>query len=521
MFDRFKLTQRVWAVVVVYWVVLLAVMGTGFWGMKQAKDSLENVHDQRMAPVEALAVMNRSYLDNRLQVLLAFQHDPGSPLASIHGHPVTLHFDALSAVKSVNDAASKVVQDRTVDAEEKALIDDMVTKRKAWQVKRDEVLKAIKANDFSPATMNYFLVAGRTEGDAFEKSMHVLREFQMKKSDEETAAAEARHVNSEILFAAVLLLGAGPMTILMLMTLGRMSRGFKEADETATAIADGNLTRRIQSDGADEITHLLNQMSTMQGNLRQLIAKVISGADSIASASSEVASGTLDLSGRTEQQASSLQETAAATEELNSTVRLNAENAAQANRMAEEASGVAVKGGDVVAQVVHTMDEINTSSRKIVDIIAVIDGIAFQTNILALNAAVEAARAGEQGRGFAVVASEVRNLAQRSSTAAKEIKTLIDDSVNKVSSGTQQVDEAGTTMREIVASIERVTALMREISSSSSEQSEGISQINQAVALMDGVTQQNAALVEEASAASASLQEQARQLSQVVSAFKL
>ena len=262
-------------------------------------------------------------------------------------------------------------------------------------------------------------------------------------------------------------------------------------------------------------------MATMQDNLRQLLNKVVHGADSIASASQQVASGTQDLSARTEQQASSLEQTASATEQLNSTVRLNAENASQADRMAAVASDVAVKGGGVVSQVVHTMDEINTSSRKIVDIIAVIDGIAFQTNILALNAAVEAARAGDAGRGFAVVASEVRQLAQRSSTAAREIKTLIDDSVTKVESGTHQVAEAGETMKEIVESIERVTQIMRDIASSSSEQALGISQINQAVALMDSVTQQNAALVEEASAASTSLQDQAQTLKREVSTFKL
>jgi len=521
MFDSFKLTQRVWAVVVVYWAVFIVAMATGFTGMKSARDALQHVHDDRMETAVAVAQMRRGYLVNRMEMLLMFQHAPDSPLLSIHGHPVDLHLENVAKLKADNDAAQKTVLERDVGADEKAVIDAMMNARQAWQAKRDEVMTAIKKGDFSPTTMNTFLVAGRTEGAEFEKSMSALVKLQSEKAQEATSFADVQYQRSKWIFSAIVLLGAVPMTLLMVMTLRRMAKGFADADSAAIAIAQGDLRHNVVADGNDEITHLLRQMATMQNNLRQLITRVISGSDSIASAASQVASGTLDLSGRTEQQASSLEETAAATEELNSTVKLNAENAAQANRMAEEASGVAVKGGNVVGQVVHTMDEINTSSRKIVDIIAVIDSIAFQTNILALNAAVEAARAGEQGRGFAVVASEVRSLAQRSSTAAKEIKTLIDDSVNKVASGTQQVDEAGATMKEIVASIERVTALMREISSSSGEQAEGISQINQAVALMDGVTQQNAALVEEATAAAASLQDQARQLTDVVGAFKL
>jgi len=521
MLDRFRLTHRVWAVVIVYWVVFIAAMATGFMGMKHARDALVEVHGNRMAAVEALAVMNRSYMDNRMQMLLAFQHDPNGPLFSIHGHAIDMHFDAIANVRAVNNEASKVVESRSLGSEEKQLVEKMLAARKAWQDKRDQVLKALKDGDFSPATMNFFLVAGRTEGDAFEKSMTELRRFQSEQGNLEAKAAEERYQRSKVIFALVILLGAIPMTLFMLVTLRRMSCGFEVADAAAASIANGDLTHRITPNGSDEIAILLQQMNTMQDNLRKLISQVISGSDAIATASDQVASGTLDLSARTEQQASSLEETASATEQLNSTVKLNADNAAQANLLAESASGVATKGGQVVSQVVHTMDEINTSSRKIVDIISVIDGIAFQTNILALNAAVEAARAGEQGRGFAVVASEVRSLAQRSSTAAREIKTLIDDSVNKVDSGTRQVDEAGETMKEIVSSIERVTQIMRDIASSSSEQALGISQINQAVALMDGVTQQNAALVEEASAASASLQEQARQLTHVVSAFKL
>jgi len=285
-------------------------------------------------------------------------------------------------------------------------------------------------------------------------------------------------------------------------------------------IAQGDLAVQVDLKNNDE-SSLLHAIKAMRDSLAKVVGEVRQGSDTIATASSQIAAGNLDLSSRTEQQASSLEETAASMEELTSTVKQNADNARQANQLAVSASSIAVKGGQVVAQVVDTMGAINTSSRKIVDIIGVIDGIAFQTNILALNAAVEAARAGEQGRGFAVVAAEVRNLAQRSAAAAKEIKTLIGDSVDKVEEGSKQVAEAGRTMEEIVDSVKRVTDIMAEITAASQEQTQGIEQINQAITQMDQVTQQNAALVEEAAAAAQSLQEQARSLSQVVSVFSL
>jgi methyl-accepting chemotaxis protein len=259
----------------------------------------------------------------------------------------------------------------------------------------------------------------------------------------------------------------------------------------------------------------------MNESLRRIVGEVRVGTDMISTASREVASGSMDLSSRTEQQASSLEETASSMEELTSTVKQNADNARQANTLANSASDIAVKGGEVVSQVVDTMGAISGSARKIVDIIGVIDGIAFQTNILALNAAVEAARAGEQGRGFAVVASEVRTLAQRSAAAAKEIKTLIDDSVDKVDAGSMLVAQAGATMDEILASVQRVTDIMGEITSASSEQEAGIEQINIAITEMDAVTQQNASLVEEAAAAAASMTEQAASLAHAVAVFKL
>jgi methyl-accepting chemotaxis protein len=285
-------------------------------------------------------------------------------------------------------------------------------------------------------------------------------------------------------------------------------------------IAQGDLTVPVDLKNNDQ-SSLLYAIKAMRDSIATIVGQVRSGTDTIATASSQIAAGNIDLSSRTEEQASSLEETASSMEELTSTVKQNADNARQANQLAVSASEVALKGGVVVSQVVHTMASINDSSKKIVDIISVIDGIAFQTNILALNAAVEAARAGEQGRGFAVVATEVRNLAHRSAAAAKEIKALIGDSVDKVAVGSKLVFEAGSTMDEVVASVRRVTDIMGEITAASLEQSAGIEQVNRAIAQMDQVTQQNAALVEEAAAAAESMQDQAGNLSQVVSVFKL
>ncbi|BBB70135.1 methyl-accepting chemotaxis protein [Undibacterium sp. YM2] len=300
-----------------------------------------------------------------------------------------------------------------------------------------------------------------------------------------------------------------------------VARPLQEAVKVAKTVASGDLTSDIQVKTRDETGELLQALKEMNASLLSVVSEVRTGTDLIATASTEIANGNMDLSARTESQAGSLEETASSMEELTSTVKHNSDNARQANQLSHSASAVAQKGGSVVSQVVDTMGSINESSKKIVDIIAVIDGIAFQTNILALNAAVEAARAGEQGRGFAVVASEVRNLAQRSASAAKEIKTLINDSVEKVDLGTRLVDEAGITMKEVVDSVKRVSDIISEITAAGAEQSSGIDQINTAIIQMDQVTQQNAALVEEAAAAAGALQEQAANLSRVVAVFKL
>jgi methyl-accepting chemotaxis protein len=297
--------------------------------------------------------------------------------------------------------------------------------------------------------------------------------------------------------------------------------GLNDVVRVLSALAKGDLTEKISGEYKGTWGRMKDDANTTVDKLTEIVVQIKESTESINTASKEIASGNTDLSSRTEEQASSLEETASSMEELTSTVKQNAENAKQANQLAAGASQVAVKGGNVVGEVVTTMSSINESSKKIVDIISVIDGIAFQTNILALNAAVEAARAGEQGRGFAVVATEVRTLAQRSAAAAKEIKELINDSVQKVGAGTKLVDEAGATMQEIVNSVKRVTDIMAEITAASQEQSAGIEQVNTAITQMDEVTQQNAALVEQAAAAAESMEEQAGNLASAVAIFKM
>ena len=359
---------------------------------------------------------------------------------------------------------------------------------------------------------------------AFETTMTQLRALSKMAQE---GAGQARDANASLQNRVMYgNLGALLVTILLGLTIAQtlsrsISHGVRHAADVASKVAQGDLSSRIHISGRDELGQLLASLQDMQAGLAQVVSRVRTGAESVASASADIAQGDLNLSARTESQASALEQTAASMEELGSTVKQNADNAREANQLAQSASTVAVQGGEVVAQVVDTMRGINDSSKKIADIISVIDGIAFQTNILALNAAVEAARAGEQGRGFAVVAGEVRSLAGRSADAAKEIKTLIDDSVARVEQGSTLVDQAGSTMNEVVASIRRVTDIMGEISAASSEQSAGVAQIAEAVSQMDQTTQQNAALVEEIAAAASSLKSEAEELVQTVAIFRL
>lgn len=352
-------------------------------------------------------------------------------------------------------------------------------------------------------------------------SIEKLVKMNIEGGDKSKLAGEEIYQNS-LKWIIILLLVCAILSVIVALWIARIvSRPIQDAVNLAETVAAGDLTGHIEVNTTDETGMLLKALQQMNASLQNTVSQVRSGADTIATASSQIAAGNLDLSSRTEQQASALEETASSMEELTSTVKQNSANARHANELAVSASEIAEKGGHVVTEVVQTMDSISESSQKIVEIISVIDGIAFQTNILALNAAVEAARAGEHGRGFAVVATEVRNLAQRSASAAKEIKQLISDSAIKVEAGSDLVARAGLTMEEIVTSVKRVTDIMGEISTASREQESGIEQINLALSEMDTVTQQNAALVEEAAASASSLQDQAGQLAEVVSIFKL
>ncbi|MDD2712538.1 MAG: methyl-accepting chemotaxis protein [Simplicispira sp.] len=353
---------------------------------------------------------------------------------------------------------------------------------------------------------------------AAQDAFVVLQERQREQAKLEGAAQQAT-ANWIGLGAAALLLAIGMALALALVR--SITRPLDRAVELADVIAGGDLTADVHDDRKDELGHLLRSLSAMAARLRGVVGDVREGIESVSAASTQIATGNQDLSARTEQTAANLEETAASMEQLTATVTQSADTARQANQLASTAAQAAVRGGEVVGQVVASMEQITSSSRKIADIIGVIDSIAFQTNILALNAAVEAARAGEQGRGFAVVASEVRSLAGRSAEAAKEIKALIDASVQNVESGSQQVAQAGQSMTEIVASVQRVSDLIGEITAASTEQRDGISQVNQAVTNLDQMTQQNAALVEESTAAATAMRDQAQHLAQVVSVFNV
>ncbi|WP_423709260.1 methyl-accepting chemotaxis protein [Undibacterium sp. WLX3042] len=430
---------------------------------------------------------------------------------------------ALNEIKSnVTRVGEKIAQlDKTISTEKgKQVFNDVKEARSKYVVTQNEYLKLIDEGKKQEAG-EYLLssvVQAQTGYFSQVQNLIALIGTIMVKSGED---AEQNYQSSRNMLSGIAIIAILLACGFAYWTTRSITRPLNQAVQIARTIADGDLTSNIQVESSDETGQLLQALKDMNNSLVRIVAQVRTGTDTIASASTQIAAGNLDLSSRTEEQASSLEETAASMEELTSTVKQNADNARQANQLAAEASDVAIKGGEVVSEVVSTMSSINNSSKKIVDIISVIDGIAFQTNILALNAAVEAARAGEQGRGFAVVASEVRNLAQRSAAAAKEITVLIGDSVDQVAAGTLLVNKAGTTMSEVVNSVRRVTDIMAEITAASHEQSTGIEQVNQAIAQMDEVTQQNAALVEEAAAAAASLEDQAANLSELVDVFRI
>jgi methyl-accepting chemotaxis protein-1 (serine sensor receptor) len=408
---------------------------------------------------------------------------------------------------------------------EKALYADYQAKRDAYIKLAKETLAAVDAagatDDQKQKAHGDFASKGPTAFREAYAAMEKILKFNL-----DGTAGAAQKVTQTVSSAENAMLGVTALIILAGLALIwyvplSVIQPVQQAVALAHSIANGDLTHKIKVTSKDELGDLLNNLEGMRLRLAQVVSNVRQGSEAVATSSSEIAQGNHDLSSRTESQASALEQTAASMEELSSTVKQNADNARQANQLATNASAVAVRGGDVVTRVVDTMKGIDEASRKIADIISVIDGIAFQTNILALNAAVEAARAGDQGRGFAVVASEVRSLAGRSAEAAKEIKTLINASVERVEQGTVLVDQAGTTMTEVVASIRRVTDIMGEISAASTEQSLGVSQVGEAVTQMDQATQQNAALVEEMAAAASSLKTQAQELVSVVSVFKL
>jgi methyl-accepting chemotaxis protein len=512
MLKKLTIRTRLIATMVLLGLIILAFGLLGVFGMRSLEASLEDVYSNQL--VSSISVNDSKNFLSRARFAI--------DRAALHPEDpeVGKTLERVASFLAESGKSWSAYMALPQDAEENALARDVAAKRDVYV--RDGLLAladAVKKRDAAAidALNNRLLDLYNDFNDAAGK----LDQYQVReaKSHYESGVQLA----DKVMYASIagIVIGALLIAVSSVSLVRAIMGPLDQALRHFHAMAEGDLATSVSIEREDEMGKLLAGLAKMQDQLARTVRSVRDSSSFIAGASSEIASGNLHLSGRTEEQASSLEETASSLEELTSTVRHNADNARQANQLVASASEVALRGGQLVAQVVDTMGTISDSSRRIVDIIGVIDGIAFQTNILALNAAVEAARAGEQGRGFAVVAGEVRNLAQRSAAAAREIKELITASVANVDAGTELVDKAGATMNEVVASVARVTSIMSEIMSASQEQSEGIEQINRAVLQMDQVTQQNAALVEEAAAASSSLQDQARSLMEAVAVFQL
>jgi methyl-accepting chemotaxis protein-1 (serine sensor receptor) len=513
MFNNLSIKMRLISTMAFMGLMLIVGGAMGVFGLQSTNDSLKDVYGNQLASSQAINTAMTSLFQARStidRVLI-------KPSAANTGEL----FARASTLRDESDVAWKQYYALPMNADEKKLAEVVTANRDAYL--RDGALPlvaAVQAGRYDDAQRLMFekatpLFVAMTESAA------KLQEFQMKAAAGSYEGSQSMYGMFRIAAIGGVLFGLIVVAIAAFFLIRAIMQPLNEMLGHFSAISSGDLTSRIEVKSRNEMGVLMSGLQVMQKSLIETVFNVRQGSTAIGVATQQIAAGNLDLSSRTEEQASSLEETASSMEELTSTVKQNADNARQANQLAASASTVAEKGGVVVAQVVDTMEDINASAKKIVDIICVIDGIAFQTNILALNAAVEAARAGEQGRGFAVVASEVRNLAQRSAAAAKEIKTLIGDSVDKVEIGSKLVAEAGVTMKEVVHGVQQVTDIMSEITAASQEQSAGIEQVNQAISQMDQVTQQNAALVEEAAAAAESLNEQAGKLAEAVSVFKL